>query len=181
MLRIVLMTILALCITAPARAQNAVDCAQAPVKMTVPGKYTCQDFGIESGGSNKGQFRRANVFGSSVDGVKLSVQLYRSMCNGCYVHDDIVGPEAKDRIQKFNNFTKAGSNWSEMRKIDGSTYSLNFESENRHCTGFVHGEGLIKGGYEYYVVGYFCSAEGKPASDDGDLKSLISRISVSAH
>jgi hypothetical protein len=178
MVRFVLIGMFFLCVAAPTRAETAIDCAQSPVKMTVPGKYTCQDLGVQSGDKNTSQFRRTNLFGTSNESIKLSVQLYQSMCNGCFIHDYTVSQDAKDRIQKFNNMTRGGKNWSEMRKVDGSTYAIAFDNENRHCTGFIHGDGFVKGGYGYYVDGYFCAAEGKPAFADGDLKTLISSITV---
>jgi hypothetical protein len=180
MLRIVLITTAALCAATPVRAETRIDCAQSPVKVTVPGKYTCQDLGVHSGEKTNFQFRRTNVFGMSNERIKLGVQLYQAMCYNCFVHDYVVSDRAKDRIQRFNKTTKSGANWSDMHRIDGSTYSLTFDSDGRHCSGFIHGGGFVKGGYENYVMGYFCPAEGKPVFGDGDLKSLIASISVSA-
>jgi len=155
-----------------------VDCAKAMLRFAQPGSYACYDLGQASGTGNFALTQSAALVGNTAENVKLSLFATRISSGDAWFRPWVVGTSAEPKIRDFNNVTRAATGWGKMHEFDGSTYVISFESGQRHCTGFVHGENSTLGGYEFVAYGYFCAAEEKPALTDSDTKALLGGMTL---
>ena len=166
-------------VATPALAQTWIDCSKSPITFSRPGNYTCYELPSGMDSHNLVLTRSGAVVGRTHDGVRLSLTTSRISSGDGYFHSWVVGKDADTRIKAFNQTTRSATNWSEMRRLDASTYTITFDAGALHCAGFIQGANSTLGGYEFLTLGYFCPVPVTAALADSEATALLSSIVLS--
>jgi hypothetical protein len=168
----------------PDGGRRQIDCSQSYLAVSMPGSYGCEQFARTAATNGErpgaGIFQDFNVFGSADDGTAISLQLQKSLSTGYYSPSVNPSYSYEGSIKGFGTPTVRGAqNWSALRSVGGARVMTFVDASQRQCFGLVEFGGLVRGGYDHVLRGYFCRPSSQRAPfEDEQIATLLGKVVV---
>jgi hypothetical protein len=160
--------------------RKKIDCSASYISVSFLGSYTCEQFdkyqatnGDPYNGRIGGIFQTFDIYGESIDGVRLSLAVSKALSNGFFT----AAGSAEEQIRSYNTDTKQAQNWGYLRRPSLNASAIDFTMGPRKCFGFQQYGGIGREGFGHITKGYFCAIRSSPYSDN-EMASLIDAVVV---